>query len=251
MSILFLAWQDPLSRIWFPIGRLSHELNRYQFNYIKGVENAVKHSNFQPLTSFPDLQKTYQSKQLFPLFMNRVMRPSRPDYQDYLRWLNLQSDEHDPIEILARSGGTKVTDHLEVFPYPRRDDDGSYQMSFFLRGLRYCPKSSRERVNDLEPNENLYLMWDLQNEFDSTALALRTKDKYFIGYCPRYLAPDVHQLLELDPRKVEVKVELLNPAPTPIQLRLRCRITAPWPQNFRPFSGDEYGPIKKKVEVSL
>lgn len=42
MNSLFLAWQAPQQRAWFPIGRLDADLgeHRYGFNYTKGALQA-------------------------------------------------------------------------------------------------------------------------------------------------------------------------------------------------------------------
>lgn len=243
MKTLFLAWQDSNSRLWFPIGRLTFESGQFGFVYIKGAKNAENISNFQPLPSFPDFDKLYRSKDLFPLFANRVMRPSRPDYQNYLECLNIPQHTDDPMLILARSGGKKATDHFEVFPYPEPDQNGLYHIHFFLHGLRYRQQAAIERVSSLKPCEQIYLVHDVQNTHDPLALALRTDDEHLIGYCPRYLALDIHELLKQDPKLVNVHVERVNPVPTPIQLRLLCNMTAQWPINFHPFSSNEYQPL--------
>jgi HIRAN domain len=243
MKTLFLAWQDPTSRFWFPIGRLTFESGQFSFVYIRGAEKAEETSTFQPLPSFPDFSKIYRSRDLFPLFANRVMRPSRPDYQNYLECLDIPQHTDDPIAILSRSGGKKATDHFEVFPCPEADEHGLYHIHFFIHGLRHRPSSAIERVGSLNSHELLYLMHDFQNPHDPQALALRTEDSHMIGYCPRYLALDIHELLKQDPKLVNVHVERVNPTPAPIQLRLLCNMTAEWPTNFRPFSSDEYQPL--------
>ena len=56
---LFLAWQDPNSRSWFPIGRLTFDGARYKFVYTQGVEEAQQKCSFAPLSSFPHLEKVY------------------------------------------------------------------------------------------------------------------------------------------------------------------------------------------------
>ena len=72
-------------------------------------------AGFPPLMEFPDLDETYWSPELFPVFQNRVMNRSRPDFADYLRHLDLPEGA-DPIEILRVNGGSRVTDTYEVFP---------------------------------------------------------------------------------------------------------------------------------------
>jgi hypothetical protein len=69
MTTLFLAWQDPTSRAWFPIlqrrgyanGKLTHDGQRYHFGYIQGALRASAEANFQPLFAFPDFHQPYTS----------------------------------------------------------------------------------------------------------------------------------------------------------------------------------------------
>jgi HIRAN domain len=248
MNKLFLAWQDPKTRHWFPIGKLTFDGKEYQFIYTHGVKKAQAEPNFQLLHSFPKLDKIYTSSELFPLFSNRLMRPSRPDYQDYIQWLNIPQNEDDPIAILARSGGRKATDTFEVFPCPEINEDGLYHIHFFVHGLRYMPECSIDRVKQLQPGERLYLTQDFQNTYDSKALLLRTEQRHNLGYCPRYLAADICEVLKQNPESVCVRVERVNPAPTPIQFRLLCNMTAQWHEDFSPFASQDYQPI---VDSSL
>jgi HIRAN domain len=242
-QLLFLAWQDPESRRWFTIGRLTFDGVNYQFVYTQGVREAQQNSNFQALHSFPVLGKVYRSSQLFPLFSNRLMRPSRPDYKEYIEWLNLPAWARDPIAILARSGGQKATDTLEVFACPEKDEDGSYHAHFFARGLQYLPDSNKQRVTQLQKQETLIFKPEPTNEHDPQAILVFTHDGYQVGYFPRYLAPDVHRLLNNNRQEVKVLVEQVNHAPIPIQFRLLCHLIAPWPDDFQPFSTAEYQPL--------
>lgn len=243
MKKLFLAWQDPESRRWFPIGRLISDSKKYQFAYTYGIKKAQEEANFQVLHSFPKLDKVYTSSEIFPLFANRLMRPSRPDYQDYIQWLDLHKNQADPLVILGRSGGKKATDNFEVFPEPERNENGDHYLHFFAHGLRHMPECSQEKVMQLQLEEALFLAHDLQNNYDSQALLLLTEQKHILGYCPRYLAADVGEVLQENPQSVSVQVKRVNPAPTPIQLRLLCKMTVQNSQNFSPFSTQDYQPV--------
>ena len=247
MKTLFLAWQDPITRSWFPIGRLTFDQGEYRFVYTYGAIEAQAKCGFQPLLSFPSLNKVYTSVELFPLFSNRLIRRSRPEYQDFVQWLNIPQHEDDPIAILARSGGSKVTDHLEVFPCPEPDENGLYHIHFFVHGLRHLPHYASERINHTKPGELLWLSHEIQNPYDSNALTLNTEDHHILGYCPRYLAADALKLLQRDPALVHVHVERLNPAPTPLQFSLLCNMTAKWYEDFRPFSSNSYQAIVMDV----
>lgn len=245
MSIqkLFLAWQNSETRYWFPIGLLTFDGEYYGFSYTNGVEKARAESNFQLLHSFPEVGKIYKSKTIFPLFANRLMPSSRPDYPDYINWLNISENEFNLMNILARSGGNKVTDTFEVFPYPEKNQEGNFAINFFIHGLRYMPQCSQDYISNLKTEEPLFLVKDYQNQYDDNALLLRTKNNLNLGYCPRYLTKDIINLLEINPQSVQVFVEKINLSPAPIQLRLLCSLTAPWYDHFSPFRDEIYQPI--------
>ena len=246
MKTLFLAWEGSGSRSWFPIGRLTFNRKEYQFNYTNGVREAKDKCGFEPLPSFPDFHKVYTSQKLFPLFSNRVMPRSRPDYPEFVQWLNIPQHEDDPIALLARSGGKRVTDKFEVFPCPEPDEKGRYRIHFFAHGLRHLPKPAIERINGLQVGELLSLAHEFQNRHDPSALLLCTEDHWIVGYCPRYLCGDFFQIISQDRELVRVEVDRLNQPPTPLQFRLLCKMTADW-GDFRPFSSQMYQPVSSDV----
>jgi hypothetical protein len=232
MKVLFVAWQDPVSRDWIPVGRLTREGGLYQYQYTKGAKRS---KNFEPFGWMRDLDSLYVSEKLFPLFANRILPKSRPEYRDYMRWLGLEAREYDELEVLARSGGVRATDTLEIFPCPSPDKDGMYVGYFFCHGLRHLAPENRARVKSMNSGERLYLLQDFQNRYDPSALLLRTEDPVsFVGYCPRYYSRAFTQLLKkVDPKKVTVHAERVS-ADAPSELSLLCKLTAPWPRNFAP-----------------
>jgi hypothetical protein len=66
---------------------------------------------------------------------------------------------------------------------------------------------------------------------------------FIICECPRYLTKDIYELMQKNPQTINIRVEKVNLNPTPIQLRLLCHLTAEWPSDFQPFSGEEYQPL--------
>ena len=86
MKTLFLAWQDQVgTRAWYPIGRLDadQERSNYRFGYTRGAEIAHEQAGLEPLDSFPDFHRSYESSELFPLFRNRIISSERQDFQEY------------------------------------------------------------------------------------------------------------------------------------------------------------------------
>ncbi len=246
LKTLFVAWQDPHSRAWFPIGRLTYNGEFYEFAYIQGVKEAREKCGFQGVWSFSDWEKVYLSQELLPLFSNRVMRRSRPDYPEYIQCLNIRAGEDTPMEILSRSGGKKKTDNFEIFPGPVPDEQGCYHIYFFAHGVRYMPLESAERISRLQSGERLFLLHDLQNIYDARALLLCTEDRYNLGYCPRYLSEDMFEVLQDDRDSVKVTVDRVNLPPAPLQVRLLCHL-AVQQENFQPFSSWIYQPIPQAI----
>ena len=232
------------------MGKLTCEDGEYCFSYLQGAIQAQKTANFQPLWSFPDLFRRYRSAELFPLFANRLLRPSRPEYQDFVQWLNIPEQKEDPIALLARSGGKRKTDSFEVFPCPERDANDTYHIHFFAHGLRHCPEAAQQQVQSLKPETPLFIIRDLQNQFDSHALLLRTENLHCVGYCPRYLTQDFCNLICQSPQQVKVAVERINLPPTPLQFRLLCNFTASWEEDFQPFSSDIYQEVSQNSAKS-
>jgi hypothetical protein len=178
-----------------------------------------------------------------------MLSRGRREYEDYVQWLSLAETDGDPVAFLARSGGKRATDTLEMFQSPERDASGKLRMHFFAHGLQHFSPESWERANRLAPGEPLLLMHDFQNEHDQTALMLRTSEQvphdiYPVGYCPRYILEDVFRLLASSPNTVRVEVLRTNPPPAPVWFRLLCTLTADWPENYQPFSGPLYQEIE-------
>jgi len=241
---LYLAWQDPRNRSWYPVGILTmDEKHTYRFVYTKGVMSS---ENFVPFGRMRDFYSVYESKDLFPLFSNRLLSDSRPEYKKHLKWLDVIDDDYKVWAMLAMTEGIRATDTLEVFKCPTPNSKGEYEVDFFSHGLRHVAKRVSERVNNLNKGERLFLAYDMQNMYDPTAMALRTADPVeFIGYCPRYLSRDFKELLyKNDPMDVVLTVERVN-EDAPLNLRLLCKLISPWPKDFQPCSDDTFKPLAK------
>jgi hypothetical protein len=197
-----------------------------------------------------ELEEVYESEELFPIFANRLLPKSRPEYQAFLRWGGFDPDNPpDPISILGVTEGMRQTDAIEVFPCPSPDTSGCYVNKFFAHGLRWVPQTAHERIAQLQPGEQLFMMADFFNPSDPRAVALRTSqgDQVMIGYVPRYLAKDIWNLLSgCDTDFMHVVVERVN-EDAPLQQRLLCRMNSCWPAGFRPCSDDSFLPIPDTV----
>jgi hypothetical protein len=137
---LFVAWQEPKNRRYFPVARLSQiddaDMRRYEFVYVRAALEANE-VGFEPFVSFPSFGETYRSNELFPMFVNRMLSKSRPDFAEHIERLGLPSSDTSPIVVLARSGGRRATDKLELFPLPTFEAGHGYRTWFWSHGIRY------------------------------------------------------------------------------------------------------------------
>lgn len=245
---LIVAWQDESSGKYFPVGRLSRletqDETVYLFVYIRGIDEASG-SGFEPFVAFPDRNEVYESSELFPFFANRLVPPSRQDYREFVESLGLDPSVDCPFEVLARSGGRRATDTVEIFPLPAAGPSEEYVAYFFLsHGLRYMPNFAEDAIKDLTAGDCLWIMHDLQNLEDPKAILLRTDGNCPVGFLPRFLLSDTWALLDAG-QEVQVYVERVNPQPAPIQQRILCRMKARRPEDFQPFSDETYDPVPK------
>ena len=241
---LFLAWQDKKpSKAWFPVGRLDADVERslYRFRYIGGAKRAQEEVGFPLLIEFPNLDKDYQSAELFPLFQNRVMNRARPDFTDYLHRLDL-TEEADPIEILSTNGGHRVTDAYEVFPKIEKDDTGSFSCRFFLHGWRHINDAANDRIDRLEHGEELYVTLELTNPATGLAVQMQTTDYYMIGWGPRYLVADLVAAMAEGPSRFGAKVVRINPQTVLLKQRVLIEMYGCW-DKYEPMSSEDFKPL--------
>lgn len=243
-SDLFVAWQAGAGRGVYPVARLrvddGNKRRQFEFRYLRGAVQA-RNRGFSPFPSFPALDDVYRSHELFPFFRNRVMQPNRPDFADYAAELGLSQVDADPIALLARSGGTRATDRIEICAAPTSEVD-TYTWHFLLRGIRHLSNAAEDRIADLAAGERLYVMKDAQNEFNPQPLLLRSGDKVNLGFVPDMLLDELCRL-DYTPDNPVVTVVRVNPPPSPLQHRVLCRLTAQWPAGMSPFNSDRYQPL--------
>lgn len=251
--ILYLAWQDADTRRWFPVGRLRKLADqRYEFVYLRGYSEAHAQAGMSPILGFPSPEARYVSDALFPHFQNRVMPRSREDYPVYLERLGLHEQPRDPLEILARSGGWKVTDAFSYYLFPEPaatlspDGERRYVVCFFIHGMRYAQPAAQERARRAKLGEELFLMNDFQNPADPGAIAIRTHENHLLGYVPRFYCADLHELRRRG-QAIALTVEHVNATATTSWAGVMCRIEVSWPEGFRPLSAPEYEPLAAAV----
>lgn len=258
MRTLFLAWQDggssartgtaPLSgtRRWFPIGRLDAEPEKhlYRFRYTHGAEEARDRAHFNTLDAFPELYRTYESAELFPLFQNRIMRPERADFPAFIERLGLAPDQGDPFTVLGITGGERQTDPLEVFPKIETEADGTFRCRFFLHGWRHVNAPAQERLQRMLSGEPLSVSVELNNPATGAAVQLQSQnDYYMLGWAPRYLVNDLLNAMGRNVHELHAHVVRVNPAPAPHNQRVLVELQGQYPKGVEPMSTGEFQPV--------
>ena len=243
---LYLAWQDSWkTRAWFPVGRLDVSLDtpRYRFRHVKGAERARKTGGFKVVPGFANLREDYWSPELFPVFRNRVMSPRRPEFEGYLRGLDLDpASSADPAAILSVDGGRRVTDSFEVFPKLVKGKDGSFVCRFFLHGWRHTNLAARDRLEAMKPGESLHVTLELTNPTGKPAVQIQTQDYHLLGWAPRYFVHDLMMAMAESPGEYEAKVVRTNEHLLPQSQRVLIEMRSRW-EKHEPMSGKEFQPL--------
>jgi len=214
MRTFFVAWQSPDNRRgWYPVGRLdaAGKDGPFTFRYLAGALRAQHEAGFGQLVSFPRRDVVYESTELFPLFANRVLSPTRPETRSLQELLRSTGEVLDPLELLALAGGLRQTDHLEIFPALKADREGHFRTRFFVHGLRHLPESSRERVNRLREGEVLGVSLETTNPATCFAVQIQSEDYMMLGWAPRYLVQDLGGCLLASGCDLRCQVVKVNP----------------------------------------
>lgn len=240
MKKLFVAWQSPDTRKWNVVGVLEYIGNTYRYSYTKSSAQLKMFERFGAMQN--DIT---ESEELFPFFKNRLLGKARPEYKKMLKWMNMNENDHSPLDVLALTEGKRGTDTIEIFACPE-PSNGKFVVRFFTHGVRHTHVANKEAVSLVKEGAHLYLMKDFQNTCDPMAIALRTDDPIcFFGYLPRYLTADVHQLCNtLSSSEITVKALKVN-SEAPLSYRFLCEIQAAWPDGFEPCAAKEYDPLSK------
>jgi len=218
---LFVVWQNPETRQFVHVAHLDVQADgQYVFEY---EPDAGQVPGFDGFAAFPDLHHRYRSDQLFPFFTNRVLSPRRPEYESYLDALDITDDEQAPVELLARSGGTRATDTVHIVPEPRTEPDGRQVLLFLASGTRHL-ESVSERISGLSTGDELLLRPEPDNPVNPNALLLDNTSGEPVGWVPDYLLDLVRDYQARGP--VQVFVERANGPDAPPHLRLLCRLEA-------------------------
>lgn len=220
---LLVTCQDPHTRRYEAVGVLSRARGTYYFRYLDGARELPA---FLPFLGFAELEQEYQSQHLFPLFAERVLDDARPDRMSLFQALDLV-ETAGPMEFLARSGGRRAGDTIELLPIP--DIDGRRtQCTFLVHGVRYQPGAA-DAIDHLTTGQALDLVPEPDNEHDPRAV-LVTTDGTRLGWVPNPLLDYVHAIMSTG--DVRLTVVRANPSEFGHHMRLLVRIEGQLPDGY-------------------
>lgn len=236
---LLVLWQDPATRAMLPVGVLSYDGHQYRFEYLPAAHRS---RDFRPLLGFKDLGASYLSEDLFPLFRERVLDPTRPDFARVVERLDMDASRATPWEQLVRTGGTSEGDTLQVTPVPHAVGEG-WACTFLAAGMRYSTTKSvltargatgpvtigefEASLDRLRPGGVLDLELELNNSYSGDAKLMLHGDAV-IAYLPDWLA----KLCSAPWKKqvpMEAKVIRVNDRSAGWHLRLLVELTVAEP----------------------
>lgn len=246
LDTIFVVWQDSVTRLWHPIGKLTYKNSLYRFNYTKGCKASPR---FKPFIHMENIDYVYESKSLFPFFENRVLDPSREEFREIIRWTDIEIDsgEFNHLEFLAKTGGERKTDSYRIIPCPS-SVDGYYVMDFFIHGMNYLNENQNRKLQELSAGDELEMVFEDENQIDPMAILI-TKDGSKLGYCPKYLAHDFREVLikeQLTEKHLIVKQLNLD---APAKYKVLCRFITKWPKDFAPFNNEDYLAVNNKAHL--
>ena len=213
MTTLYVAWQHPASRRWFPVGRLvrhKSSTEEFEFAYVHGAKDAERLAGFRRIPGFPDLEQRYHASELFPTFRNRIMNTSRIDRPDYLHQLGLDEAKCDELAELSVSGGQSHTDSFEIFPGIEPDADGRFSTPLTVHGLRHRNPEAIAAVQKLRAGDRLQVAIELNNPVTKLGILVCSQDYYILGWLPRFISEGILQCTDWASLEPEVVVAQVN-----------------------------------------
>jgi len=248
VPVLFVTWQAPESRRFFPIARvLRLPTGEFEWAYLRAVRDAIALGGFAGLPGFEDVEGVSVGPELPAPFAHRV--PGRPVRRSTSR-PRAANDVLDPAPItLLVPVGAGRHERLEVFSPPLPAPLGGAWGVFGARGVRRVPGSQGAALTLVE-HERLGLVPEPSNAYNPHAVLLARSDGSAIGYLPDYLANELAEALgpglpELGTRlRVEVASfeRIHHPPADPLYL-VSCRYTCDAGLAQRLFHSERYLPL--------
>jgi len=144
--------------------------------------------------AFPQTDKAYRSKKLFPAFDRRIPSSDRHDFKEILNDLGL-NEEASKMEILRATRGRLAADTYSFEQPLRREEDEKLRSSLFVHGMRYQVLSD-DWFTWVSEGSTVKLIQEPTNPHDANAVAVYTQDDKKLGYVPNFYSQAIFFLIE-------------------------------------------------------
>ncbi|MDR7812093.1 HIRAN domain-containing protein [Lacrimispora sp.] len=191
---MYLIWKSEKSRRQYIVGELSKN-GEYEFKYSEEVNDAIQ-DGFTPFMPFTDINKMYNSTELFPVFLSRLPDRKRKDMDKILDKYGMV--EYDPYQLLKISGARLPIDNMQ-FIDPILDYQNSFERQFYMAGSRYylgCEGNDCNKSILVQYGEEVYLKKEPKNTHDPNAIRVINGKKDLLGYIPRYYCKAFSKILD-------------------------------------------------------
>jgi hypothetical protein len=226
ITALFLGCQVNAD-LWLPVKKMIWNTDTgkvdqcYRTGCVTGIRQAIATNRlWQNYFGLSPIDRVDITNNIHPAYACRMPLVRPQEMSLHLPNLGIPADLLDPITYVARSGGYRQTDSLDVFPELDPDSDGCYRFFFGLQGLNL-------------PDDNSVKQGDLL--ITNGREAIHQKTGGVIGFVPGY----IHALMMDQAPNIRLQIERVNDSFYTSQ-RLLCSATC---KGFIPFSSELYLPI--------
>ncbi|HUE81390.1 MAG TPA: HipA N-terminal domain-containing protein [Pyrinomonadaceae bacterium] len=91
------------------VGTLSVADGLWRFEY---SDEFRKQDELRPLVEFPDIEKVYESKELWQFFVMRIPSPEQPEVEEIIKREHIRED--DAATLLKRFGEYTITNPFRL-----------------------------------------------------------------------------------------------------------------------------------------
>ena len=212
--------------LWVPVKKLIWDERGYRMGCVAGVKQAISLSRlWQNYFGLSPIDRISITPGIPPVYGCRMPLDRPQEMPVNLPDLGLRADLDDPIAYVARSGGYRQKDDLDVFPELEPDRDGCYRFFFGLSGLHLLP-DGRWLKDTIRAGDRLIIQG---------RGAIHQATGQPIGSVPGY----IQALVMEHPAQVRLQIEQVNDTIF-TKRKLLCSATC---SDFTPFTSALYLPI--------
>ena len=226
---LLVLWENKIKKQYFHVGTLYFDGMCYTFQYTyqedspRNVKAALQ-NGYRLHPVFSILEKAYKSNSLFATFDRRIPSDDRVNYSEILLDLGLPMDANR-MDILRETRGILSGDAYSFEEPLLLHQNRHLETNFYVNGMRHR-NSADDWLSQVQIGDGLVAVLEPDNEWNSIAVRLETKNGLHLGYIPAVYVEAVKSLIE-NGIDVNLKVIDIRPKSAPqwwIHVGLYCEL---------------------------